>query len=349
MHDLLESKYPIGDEGQAKLTKIIDEIKRKGKKSKYDCLVGVSGGTDSTYCLHLAKNWGLRVLAVHLDNTWDSEIATNNIKKAVEKLDIDLKMVDVNWEEYKDLQLAFLKASVPDIEIPTDIGVYAVLYKVALEEKIPSIINGHSFRTEGTAPLSWTYMEGKYIESVYRKFGTNKKLKKFPNLKFSNLFYYVFIKRIKEYRPLEYITYDKEKAGNTLEKELGWKYYGGHHYENIYTRFIASHLLLEKFGIDKRKVSLSAQVRTGKLTREEALGKIAEAPYPKEKIMEDKNYVLTRLGLNNEEFRKILSAPIKSFLDYKTYHSWIRKLRFFIKITCKLRLIPEILYEKYAK
>lgn len=349
LHDKFEKKYPLGKVGDEAIKKIVSEIKRKGKKKKYDCVVGISGGTDSTYCLYLAKKWGLRPLAVHLNNGWNSEIAENNIKNIVNKLKVDLKTIRVNWEEFKDLQIAFLKASIPDIEIPTDIGIYKTLFNVAAKGYIPSVINGHSFRTEGTSPKGWTYMDGKYIESVYKKFGKFKKLKHFANLKILNLFYYVFIKRIKEYRPLEYTDYDKEEAGKILEKEVGWKYYGGHHFESIYTRFVASYILPTKFNIDKRKVSLSAQVRTGKITRDKALEIINDEYYPEEKIKEDKEFVLNKLGISNEEFDGIMNLPVETHHDYKTYLTTIKKFRFFIKIACKLKLLPEILYEKYAK
>ncbi len=349
IHDKFEEKYPLNENGKEKLKELINKIKLKGKDKKYDCVIGISGGTDSTFCLYLVKRMGLRPLAVHLDNGWDSQIAVDNMKKAVDKLGVDLKTIKVDWEEFKCLQIAFLKASVPDIEIPTDIAIYSILFRVAAEVGIHFVLNGHSFRTEGTAPISWTYMDGKYIESVHRIFEKNKKLKTFPNLKISHLFYYVFIKRIKECRPLEYIDYDKFEVGKILRKELGWKYYGGHHYESIYTRFVASYILREKFNIDKRKVSLSALIRSGKMTREEALEKITEKPYPDERIDEDKHYILEKLGLTKEEFDEIMSSPIKSFLDYPTYYTTIRKLRFFIKQACKLKLVPEVLYEKYAK
>lgn len=349
IHDKFEEKYPLNENGKEKLRELINKIKLKGKNKKYDCVVGISGGTDSTYCLYLIKKMGLRPLAVHLDNGWDSQIAVDNMKKAVEKLGVDLKTIKVDWEEFRDLQIAFLKASVPDAEIPTDIAIYSILYRVAAELGVHFVLNGHSFRTEGTAPISWTYMDGKYLESVHKRFGRNKKLKSFPSLKISHLFYYVFIKGIKEYRPLEYIDYDKVEAGKILHKELGWKYYGGHHYESIYTRFVVSHILMEKFNIDKRKVSLSAHIRSGKMTKKKALEILTEKPYPDEKINEDKLYILEKLGLTKEEFDKIMSFPIQSFIDYPSYYKLIRKLRFFIKIACKLKLVPEILYEKYAK
>lgn len=348
IHDEFEKKYPLNELGQQKIYEMIEKIKLRGKNKQYDCVVGLSGGTDSTYCLYLAKKWGLRPLAVHFDNGWNSEIAVNNIKKAITKLDVDLETLVMDWGEFKDLQISFLKASVPDIEIPTDIGIYATLYRIAHEENIPSIINGHSFRTEGTTPPGWTYMDGRYIESVQKEFGKIK-LKHFPNLKIYNLLRHIFIDGIREFRPLEYIDYDKNEAGKILEKELGWIYYGGHHFESIYTRFLASYILIKKFGIDKRKVSFSAQIRSGKMTRQEALTKIKENPYPEDLINEDKIYVIKKLGLTKEEFDKIMLFPPKSFLDYQTYYPTIKKLRSPIKLAVKFKLVPEIFYKKYAQ
>jgi N-acetyl sugar amidotransferase len=343
----LEKKYPLGSEGEKKIQLLIQELKERGRKRKYDCVVGISGGVDSTYCAYLAKKWGLRVLAVHLDNGWNSDEAEHNIRTLTEKLSLDLKVVKVNKEEFKKLQIAFLKASVSEIEIPTDVGIYSTLYKIAAEENIPSIINGHSLRQEGTQPLSWTYMDGEYIDSVYEKF-TGEKLKYYNNVKISNMINYMFIKRIKEYRPLEFMDYDKQKAGKVLAKETNWKDYGGHHFESTYTRFVASYILPTKFEIDKRKVSLSAKIRSGKITRDKALEILSEEYYPQEKIEKDKKVILSQLGLSFKEFDDIMNSPKKTHKDYKTYITTIKKLKFFIKIAVKLKLIPSVFYEKYA-
>ena len=348
LQEELEKKYPLGAEGEKNIQQIIKEMKKRGRNKKYDCIVGVSGGVDSTYCALLAKKWGLRVLAVHLDNGWNSSEAEHNIKTLTDKLGIDLKVVKVNKEEFRKLQISFLKASVSEIEIPTDVGIYSTLYKIAAQENIPSIINGHSIRQEGTQPLSWTYMDGKYIDSVYEKF-VGKKLKYFNNLKISNMIKYMFVKRIKEYRPLEFLDYDKQEAGKILAKETDWKDYGGHHFESIFTRFVASYIMPTKFDIDKRKVSLSAKIRSGKLKRDDALKILDEEYYPKEKVEKDKKYVLNKLGLSNKDFNEIMALPIKTHRDYKTYLTTIKKFRFFIKIACKLKLIPIVFYEKYAK
>lgn len=348
IHDEMEKKYPLNEQGQQRLNQLVNEIKSKGKNNEYGCVVGISGGTDSTYCLYLAKKLGLRPLAVHLDNGWNSDIAVNNMEKAVTKLDIDLKTVTCDWKEFKNLQISFLKASVPDAEIPTDIAIHSVLYQVAAEEGIHYIINGHSFRAEGTTPLGWTYMDGRYIKSVNKKFWETK-MKSFPNLTISNLLYYVFVKRIKTVRLLYYLDYRKEDTKKILEKELGWEYYGGHHFESIYTRFVASYLLPEKFNIDKRKIEYSALVRSNQMTRDEALEKIKEPPISEAQLREDRDYVIKKLGLTEAEFEEILSAKPKTFLDYPTYYSIIKKLRVPIKLACKFNLLPEIFYEKYFR
>lgn len=345
LHKTLEKKYPIDE---TVLQQIIAEIKNRGKNKKYDCVIGVSGGVDSTYLIYMAKRWGLRPLAVHLDNGWNSGIAEDNLRQIVKELNVELRVEKVNWDEFRELQIAFLKASVSDIEIPTDVGIYATLFKVAAEENIPSILNGHSFRTEGTQPLNWTYMEGKYVDSVYKQF-SGRWLKYFNNMKIKNLIYYILIRRIKEYRPLEYIIYDKKEAARVINKEINWKDYGGHHFESIYTRFMASYILPTKFNIDKRKVTLSAQVRSGLLNREEALDIIKKEYYPKDKIESDRDYILEKLKISNEQFNDIMNLPIKNHLDYPTYHSTIKKLKLFIKLACILKLLPDVVYEKYAK
>ena len=345
LHKALEKKYPIDE---ALLRQIIDEIKNRGKNKRYDCVIGVSGGVDSTYLLYMAKKWGLRPLAVHLDNGWNSDIAENNLQQIVKELDVDLRIEKVNWDEFRELQLAFLKASVPDIEIPTDVGIYATLYKVAAEEDISSIVNGHSFRTEGTQPLDWTYMEGKYVESVYKEF-SGRRLKHFSDLKIKDLIYYILIKRIKEFRPLEYMIYDKKEAAKVINKEIGWQDYGGYHFESIYTRFMASYILPTKFNIDKRKVTLSGQIRSGFLGKKEALDIIKKEYYPRDKIESDRNCILEKLKISEEQFNEIMNLPIKNHLDYPTYHSTIKKLKLFIKLACILKLLPYVVYEKYAK
>lgn len=332
IHDEIEKQHPLNETGQQKLNEIIEEIKSRGKDKKYDCILGVSGGTDSTYILYMAKKLGLRPLAVHVDNGWNSEIAVTNIKNAITKLDIDLHTVVLDWEEFKDLQIAFLKASVPDVEIATDHAIEAVLYRVAAEEDVHYIVQGHSFRSEGKIPVLWGYGDWRYIKSVYKTFSKTKRLKNFPKLSLFDFMYYFTIKRIKEIRLLYFMDYRKEEAKKILKDELGWRDYGGKHYESIYTRFIQSYLLPKKFNIDKRKVHFSALIRSGQMTRDEAFEKIKEPPISEVQAREDREYVIKKLGLTEEEFKEILSAELKTFLDYPTYYPVIKRLRVPIRL-----------------
>lgn len=347
IHDEMEKSHQPGINLDKEYHKKILQIKNRGMGKKYDCIVGVSGGRDSTYTLLTAVRLGLRPLAVHFDNGWNSEISVQNIKKACNKLNVDLHTVVADWEEFKDLQISFLKASTPDADIPTDYAIYSVLYHVANKERICYILNGHSFRTEGTSPISWTYMDPLYVRSVHKQFGKINKFKSFPHMTFAKLQYYIWVRRIREIRLMEFIDYHKNEVDVILSKELDWQYYGGHHHENIYTRFFQSYYLPKKFGIDKRKTELSALVRSGQISREEALDEISKSGYLHEEKTVD--YAINKLGLTKKEFSEIMKSPIKSHNDYRTYLPLIRLLRFPIKIATKLKIVPQILYLKYTE
>ena len=339
----MDRLYPLGEVGKARLEVLINKIKKAGKKNRYDCIVGVSGGTDSTYTLYLAKQFGLRPLAVHFDNGWNSKLAVKNIKNVCEKLNVELYTYVVNWEEFKKLQLSFLKAATPDAEIPTDVGIHATLIKTAIKENVKYVLNGHSFRTEFVMPIGWTYMDGKYIQQVNKQFN-GAKLKTFPNFKLWNLFYSSFIKGIKVVPFLNYFDYQKSEAKKVLEKEVNWEYSGGHHHESIYTYFFQSYYLPKKFGIDKRKTELSAQILSGHISREEALKEIEQSyPYKQEVV----DYTLNKLGLEASEFDEILQLPVKSFKDYKTYYPFIQLMKVPIYVATKLNLLPKLLYYKF--
>jgi N-acetyl sugar amidotransferase len=347
-YDERDKDYPLNDSGQQKLKHIIETIKKSGKGKEYDCVIGVSGGTDSTYCLYLARQWGLRPLAVHFDNCWNTEISVSNIKKATDRLDIDLFTWVADWEEFRALQIAFLKASVPEADIPTDMGYLSVLYKVTRKNGIKYYITGSNFRTEGNEPPAWGYADAKYINSVYRKFNNNKNLKKIPNHSLLELIKNHYLDGMRLVKPLWYINYNKQEAMSLLEKEIGWKYYGGHHYENIYTRFIHGYYLPTKFGIDKRIIEYSALIRSHQMTREDALRKIQNPPYPLEQANEDLIYILKKLNLTNDEFQQIMNSPNKMFIDYDTYYPLIIKMRFLINFTNKLKICPRKVYGKYS-
>jgi N-acetyl sugar amidotransferase len=311
-----------GPKGQAELNRLVEEIKAKGKGKEYDCVLGVSGGVDSTYVAYTLKNLGLRPLAVHMDNGWDAELAVSNIEKFLNQLDIDLYTYVLDWEEFKDLQLAFLKASVSDAEIPTDHAIAAVLYQVASERNIKYIISGSNLVTEGILPNSWTYgvNDWRYIKSVHHIFGS-RKLKRYPHYSFLDLLYYIFVKRIQLIRILNYIPYNKEQAIDVLENQLSWRNYGGKHYESIYTRFFQGYILPKKFNIDKRQAHLSTLICSGQITREEALAEMQNPAYAGYMLEEDMEYVLKKLELAEDEFEHLMSLPTKSYKDYRTYLS----------------------------
>lgn len=307
-----------GDEGRNRLKEIIHNIKRDGANKEYDCIIGVSGGVDSSFVAYKVKELGLRPLAVHLDNGWDSELAVSNIHNVLEKLDIDLFTHVIDWEEFKDLQLAFLKASTPDSEIPTDHAIFAILYRMAVKKGIKYVITGCNVKTETHLPDAWSqgHFDGSYLKSVHKQFG-NMKLKTFPYMNFHTAFKY---KRIMaRIDILNYIDYVKRDAEKILEERLGWRPYGGKHYESIYTRFYQGYLLPKKFGFDKRKAHLSSLICSGEVSRDKALEELKKEPYPIEMQKEDKEYVIKKLGLTENKFEEIMNLPIRSYSEYPSY------------------------------
>lgn len=346
IHDELEAKYRLNESTTATLKSIVEKIKFDGKSKKYDCIVGVSGGRDSSYTLYNAVKLGLRPLAVHFDNGWNSEYAVRNIENICKKLNVDLFTHVANWEEFKDLQKSFLKASVPDAEVPTDWVIFSVLFEQASKHGVKNIIHGHSFRTEGTTPLTWTYMDGKYVNYIHKKFGT-KKIRSFPIMTMFQYLYYTFFKKIKQIRLLYYIPYDEEKILNMLTKEVGWINYGAKHHESMYTGFFQSYILTRKFNIDKRKLHYSALIRSGQITRANALEIIKKDPY--DGGMATLNYCLKKLDLTEQEFESIMNQHKKLFLDYKSHYNLVKKLEKPILWGTKIGIIPETVYRKFFK
>jgi N-acetyl sugar amidotransferase len=306
-----------GKDSDKKLAELINKIKDSGKNQKHDCVIGISGGVDSIYTAYLAKELGLRPLCVHMDNGWNSMLAVNNIEKILKKLDLNLQTYVLDWQEFKDLQLSFLKASVPEAETPTDIAIPAILHQVAAQNKIKYIFSGGNYATEGILPKSWHYdaKDIKYLHSIHKKFGT-KKLKKFPTFGFLNEFYYKYIKGIRIIYPLNLVPYNKKDTIQLLVKELDWTNYGGKHHESIYTKFIQSYVLPEKFGIDYRKATFSTQICAGEMSRDEAINELLKKPYNPVLVQEEKEYVSKKLGITLEDLNKIISSPAKSFKDY---------------------------------
>jgi len=344
-HDQLEIEYPTGAEGERKLQELAKQIADEGRSKKYDCVVGVSGGCDSSNMLYIVKKeLGLRPLAAHFDNTWDSTIAVENLHNVLRKLDIELFTYVVDNEEYDDIYRAFMIAGVPDIEAPTDIGLATTLYLAALKQRVRYIFEGHSFRTEGISPLGWLYMDGKYIQSVHRQYG-NLKMKTFPNLWLSSFLYWTGIKQIKKIRPLYYVNYNKEEVKRFLSEQLGWKWYGGHHLENRFTAFYHSYFMPRRFGIDQRTLGYSALVRSGQMTREEGLRLLEESPYLEPEIVE---LVRKRLGFSEEEFERVMNLPKRNYREFKTYKQTFERLRWFFYLMYQADLVPKSFYMKYT-
>jgi N-acetyl sugar amidotransferase len=346
IHDELEEKYPHGEKSTKELNAIVEKIKKDGIGKRYDCVVGVSGGRDSTYTLYSAVQLGLRPLAVHFDNGWNSDLAVQNIKNVCKKLNVELYTHVADWEEFKDMQRAFLKASVPDAEVPTDWVIFSVLFKAAKDEGVKYIIHGHSFRTEGTTPLTWTYMDGRYVNYIQTHFGT-KKIKSFPVMSMIDYLYYTFIKKIVQVRLLYYLPYDEEKILKMLTEEVGWQSYGGKHHESKYTGFFQSFILTRKFNIDKRKLHYSALLRNGQMSRDEALEKVKKDPY--DGGTETLDYCLKKLDYSHEQFDKIMNEKPKLFLDYKSYYSLVKSMEKPIKWGVKIGVVPDTVYRKFFK
>ncbi len=315
---MMTQKVITGAAGEKYLQKLVDEMKRNGRNKPYDCIIGVSGGVDSTYVAYLVKKMGLRPLAVHMDNGWDSELAVKNIEETLKRLNIDLYTEVLDWEEFRDLQASFLKASTPDSEIPSDHAIWAVLGNMADKLKVKYIISGFNVRTESHLPRAWSqgHFDWKYIQSVQKQFGTLR-LKTYPHIGF-----FAYYRRLLTHRRvdiLNYLPYNKAEAMKILEQELGWRYYGGKHYESIYTRFYQGYILPTKFGYDKRRCHLSSLICSGEITREQALKELEKPTYSPAMQEEDREYVVKKLGLTDEAFEAILNAPKKSFWDYPSY------------------------------
>lgn len=311
------------------LKKIVEQIKSTGQNKKYDCLIGISGGVDSSYLAWITKELGLRPLAVHIDNGWNTELAVKNIENIVNKLSIDLKTIVINWEEFKALQKAFLKASVVDLEMLSDNAITVGLMKLAKKERIKYFLSGTNISAESIMPASWYYFckyDSLNIRSIYKIFGEKVPLKSYPIF---NLFEYIthrFFNPIVEIPLLNYIEYVKKDAMKVLEEKLNWVDYGGKHYESKITQFYQAYILPKKFNVDKRKAHLSSLICSGQITRDYALTVLKEPLYTSKNLEMDQEYFLKKLELGKSEFENILSEKPKSHWDYPSYEKIISKL-----------------------
>jgi N-acetyl sugar amidotransferase len=344
LENLKKEYTTASQEGEKRFIRIIEQIKKDGKNKKYDCIIGVSGGTDSSYMLYLTKIWGLRPLAVHYDNTWNSAIATENIRKVLTALDIDLYTHVTDNKEADDIFRSFFYADVAEIEASTDLALAEVMYRAAWKYKVKYVLEGHSFMEEGITPVGRNYFDGKYIKSIHDRFG-RLPMKSYPLMTITRFLFWTVFAKIQKIRPFWYIDYNKEDAKKFLEKEYDWKYYGGHHLENRMTAFFHSIYLPQKFNTDMRNNTLSAMVRNGKMSREDAWNEYNTPPHIEKDLVE---YFKKRLELSDEEYEKIMARKPKSWQEYPTYKKTFELLRPLFKILAKGNLVPMSFYLKYC-
>jgi len=318
------------------LVKITDKIKKRGKGKDYDCILGVSGGVDSSYAAYQAKKLGFRVLAVHFDNGWNTELSVKNIENIVKKLDFPLYTYVVDWQEFRDLQLAFLRASVPNIEIPTDHGIAAALYLVASKFNVNYIITGGNIVTEGILPNSFGHNNKDFrnLKDIHRRFGSVK-LKSYPTLSIFRYFTYIVIKGIRKIPILDYIDYKRAEAKKILANDLDWKDYGGKHYESFFTKFFQAHILPTKFNLDKRRPHLSTMIVSGQISRSEALERLALPLYTKQQLDQDMAFFIKKLGLTQKEYDEVMSSRPKKHSDYATADRFFELAKPFSKLLRK--------------
>lgn len=300
------------------LNRILKEIK-KNKKGKYDCVIGLSGGTDSSYLAYLVKEWGLNPLAVHFDNGWNSELSVRNIENILNALNIDLYTYVVDWQEFRDLQRSYIEASVVDIEALSDHAISAILYKVACNYNIKYILSGASTFTEGYLPNNWVHNKSDVlnIKDIHKKFGKIK-MKTFPLMDMFDRFYYAKIKGIQCLNALDYVDYQKEEAQKIIEKKLKWENYGGKHNESLFTKFYQAYILPQKFNIDKRKSHLSTLICAGQMSREDAIEVLKKPVYNLDELRIDKKFVLKKLGYSEQEFEEIMRRHRVEHTSYKS-------------------------------
>jgi N-acetyl sugar amidotransferase len=330
-HNFYENIKPIwqpNEVGMAKLQPLIEKIKKESTGKEYDCIIGLSGGLDSSFVAYYAKEkFGLRPLLLHVDAGWNTPVSIHNVKCIVDGLGLDLETYVVDWEEMKDLQLAFLKSQVPDADTPQDVAFFSVLYAYAAKNNIKYILTGGNFSTECVRePLEWgSYYatDVTFVKDIHKKYGS-KPLKRFPLtdiLKYK--IYYRYIKGIKVIKPLDLMPYFKESAIKELNEKFGWQPYKHKHHESYFTRFFETYWLSQKFGCDKRRAHFSSLILTGQMTRKEALERISIPEIDAETMEHDKNFVCSKLDITREELQNIFEGENKTFRDYKNKYGII--------------------------
>ena len=335
-----EEKYVFhGVEGRKKWVEALSEIRNYGKDKKYDCLLGVSGGVDSTYIAYLIKETGLRPLLVHFDNGWNSKIAVQNINSIIDYLDADLHTLVIDWEEFRDLQRAYIKAGVVDIEALTDHAIFGTLYKIAAKHKIKYVMSGDNVETEFLLPKAWIFnkVDSVNIKDIHSKYGSIP-LKSYPFFSILMKRYYYSFKKLRFIAPINWMVYNKSEVKQLISEKMGWVDYGGKHHESVFTKFYQNYILPTKFNIDKRKAHLSNLICSGQITREQALEELKQPLYDSKELLEDKEYVVKKLGFSMEEFNQLMNEKPKSHYDFKvestieSHYPILKLLKKFVKL-----------------
>lgn len=331
----------IDDSDQEQETqKLLNNIKKNGN-SNYDCVIGVSGGVDSTFlAYYIKKKLGLRPIAIHVDNGWNSNLANENIEKTLKKLDIPLETTVLNWKEFSSLQKAFLESSTPDGEIPTDHAINAQLFKAAKKHKVKYIINGLNYRTEGMKVDDWAYghADWTYIKNIYRRHNGGR-LKYYPHFSIVDLALNLLVYRIKVVSILNYINYDKQSALDLIKNKLDYTEYESKHYESIYTKWFQGYYLIKKFGIDKRRGHLSDLIRSGQIKRDEALKTISKPALTEESIKENTSYILKKFRKDEGWLNELIKKPNLTYRNYKNQKKIIERLKLIYNHLRKYKLV----------
>ncbi|MGQ0559928.1 MAG: N-acetyl sugar amidotransferase [Sphingosinicella sp.] len=313
--------------GPEQLQAVVARLKAAGRGRRYDAVLGVSGGADSTYLAWKLHELGVRVLLVHVDNGWNSPEATRNISRLANRLGLDYESYVLDWDEFRDIQLAFLKASVAEAETPTDLALSGALHRVAARHGLKYVILGSNEVSEGILPRLWHYdaKDVRYFKAIQRRFGT-RRIRHFPSFGAKEEIYYKFVRGIRFVYMLNYLDYDKAAATALLKSEIGWQDYGGKHHESEFTRFIQSYLLPKKFDLDYRKATLSSMICAGQVSREAALKELERPPFDPVVAERQKAYIAKKLGISLAELEALIDAPGRTYREFPNNEKWLTRL-----------------------
>lgn len=330
---------------ESEIINLASKIKQEGRGKEFDCILGISGGVDSSYMAYYAREvLGLNPLIFHVDAGWNSELAVSNIEKIISKLKLELYTEVINWKEMQDLQLSYFKSGIPCLDTPQDHVFFASMYNFAKKNKIKYILNGGNYSTECVRePLEWHYHASdlRQLLDIHKKFGTVK----LNSIPLSDIFkykiYYKYFKKMKVVQPLNFIKYKKKNAIELLQNKFNWTKYKYKHYESRFTRFYEGYWLLEKFGFDKRKAHMSSLILTGQMSRNEAIEELSKKPYSKEEKIDDFNYISKKLAISEDDLNKLFNSKNKSFKDYKSKYYIIQ---FFVMISRLLKIERRLIH-----